>query len=710
MGKVKGEVKTVTFRDEESGYSVLKVTASSKNPSTVVGILPGLEVGDEVEFNGKWGAHKKFGKQFTAESYQLILPTSIDGLATYLASHIKGIGPVTSKKIVDKFKTDTPKVLENNPQELVKIRGITKSKAVEIGKEWKRNAAVRNQMIKLSSLSISPNLALKIINKYQDKAFETIKKNPYQLAQDIWGVGFIKADTIARKLGFTANSPERIGAGILHVLYKALDNGHLYLPEDKLIEKSQELVNSPSKKIKSEVERLICKKDLIKDLDNSIYIPLYFHTEKKVAKIIKAHQKFKKKITKGNINKELQTIEKEQGFSLNNQQKYAITTTLTNPLTILTGGPGTGKSTTLNALVSILTSKKKKVALAAPTGRAAKRITEITGVEAKTIHRTLKIDKKGQAYYNQDNLLPVDFLIIDEASMLDIILALRVVASIGKGTHLLLVGDDSQLPSVQAGNVLADLINSKTVPVVRLTQIFRQAKKSAIVRNAHKINAGYFPEFPKHPTDFYFFKEEDAEAAAELIVDLVSRRIPQNFSLDPLQDIQVLAPMHKTSCGVAVLNEKLQNKLNPSTQPNMSRYRVHDRIMQTVNNYEKEVFNGEIGTVSSIKKDEEGENILAVDYDGRSVRYKQDELRQTTLAYAVSIHKSQGSEYPAIVMPILTSHYIMLARNLLYTAVTRAKKLVVLVGSKKAIWIALNNNRASRRYTLLSERLKKTSE
>ena len=292
--------------------------------------------------------------------------------------------------------------------------------------------------------------------------------------------------------------------------------------------------------------------------------------------------------------------------------------------------------------------------------------------------------------------------------MLDILLAYRVFAALNPKTHLLLVGDDNQLPSVQAGNILADLIQSETVPVVRLTEIFRQAQESAIVRNAHKINAGFYPEFPKHPTDFYFFKEEDAASAADLIVDLVSQRIPNNFGLNPLQDIQVLAPLHKTACGVLVLNEKLQHRLNPSTQPSMYRYKVKDRIMQTVNNYEKEVFNGEIGTVSSIRKDENGEGVLVVKYDGRRVKYNQNELKQTTLAYAVSIHKSQGSEYPAVVIPILTSHYIMLARNLLYTAVTRAKKLVVLVGSKKAIWIALNNNRASRRYTLLAERLKET--
>lgn len=723
MERLKGEIKTVTFRSIENGYSVVKVVPGQKSLGrlvTVVGILPGLEAGDEMELYGVWGKHEKFGRQFEAETYQIILPTSIDGLKTYLEAHIKGIGPVYAKKIVDKFGENTTRILESEPGKLAKIRGLTKSKAAEIGQAWRKDAAVRSQLIKLSALGISPKLALKIINQYGDAAHQTIKDHPYQLAEDIWGVGFIKADKIAHKLGFTADHPTRISAAIIHILQKALENGHLFLPQNELVEKTQELVGSKQEKIIAIINQQLKQKSLVSDQGDAVYLSLYHHLEQKLAEMIHKHQQQPKPAQQDkphsiNFAKAFPGVTQKQGFSLNTGQQEAIKSALLNPISILTGGPGTGKSTTLNALVKIFRAKDKTVTLAAPTGRAAKRMTELTDYEAKTIHRTLKIDKSGNAFYNQDNPLPVDFLVVDEASMLDIIIAYRVVSALSPYTHLLLVGDDNQLPSVQAGNVLADLIQSGTVPVVHLTEIFRQARQSAIIRNAHKINAGHFPEFPNHPTDFYFFKEEDAEAAADLIVDLVSQRIPQNFNLDPLRDIQVLAPLHKTACGVGVLNTKLQTLLNPKTvaiseiSAGYQVYRVNDRVMQTVNNYEKEVFNGEIGIISRIDISDE-KSLLIVDYDGRTVVYKQDELNQITLAYAVSVHKSQGSEYPAIVMPILTSHYIMLARNLLYTAVTRAKQLVVLVGSKKAIGIAVNNNKAAKRYTLLSRRLQDISK
>jgi len=717
--EVKAEVKRVTFRDSASGYSVIKVVPeqselTSGGVLSVVGILPGLEQGDQVKLHGKWGNHKKFGRQFEASSYQLLLPTSSTGLAVYLASHIKGIGPVTAEKIITRFKESTADVIENQPDKLTLIPGITKSKAKDIAAAWKKDVAVRQQLVLFASLDISPKLSLKIINHYKDEAYKTIKANPYKLAEDIWGVGFTKADVIAQKVGFKSDSFQRLAAGLQYSLLKALDRGHLFLPEDEIIDNTAKLTAVEESKIITVLRQLIKDKILIDD-NNAIYLKQYFQIEEQVAKLVQKHLKIgtSKKYLPNNISKVISVIEKQQKFNLNQDQQRALVTTLTNPITILTGGPGTGKSTTLNALHLILKKQNKKLIMAAPTGRAAKRIAEITGFPAKTIHRALKIDKLGKAAYKHDNPLPTEFLIVDEASMIDIMLAYRIIAALGKNTHLLLVGDSSQLPSVQAGNVLADIIESRTIPVIHLTEIFRQAQESAIVRNAHKINSGFFPEFPHDPTDFYFFRCEEAEPAANLIVNLVSQRIPQKFGLNAMADIQVLAPMHKTACGVGILNQKLQLKLNPK-KPHSSQieygqttYRVGDRVMQTSNNYDKKVYNGEIGTIVSIGKIED-ETMITIKYEEEIVNYSVDQLNQLTHAYAISIHKSQGSEYPAVVIPILTTHYIMLARNLIYTAITRAKRLVILVGSKKAIGIAIGNDKPTKRYTKLAQRLQQT--
>ena len=721
MDKLRAEVKRVTFRDPESGYSVIKVIPKqqdlrSGNSSTlaIVGILPGLEQGDQIELIGKWGSHKKFGKQFEVNSYQILLPTSTKGLELYLASHIKGIGPATAKKIVDKFGQSTSQIIETQPERLITITGITKVKAEEIVSAWKKDVAVREQLMQFATLGISPKLSLKIINYYGDNAYKTIKTNPYKLAEDIWGVGFSKADVIALEIGFKSDSFHRLAAGLQYALLKSLDQGHLYLPHDELIEHVVELTNIAETKIEK-VLRSLVKDNILVDDDKAIYLKLYFHTEERIAKLLKEHLKqgTSDKHLPKSLSKIISSIEIQQKYKLNKDQQNALTTTLTNPISILTGGPGTGKSTTLNALRLILEKQNKKIIMAAPTGRAAKRITEITGFPAKTIHRALKIDKNGKAFYNHDNPLPADFLILDEASMIDIMIAYRVVAALGKNTHILFVGDSSQLPSVQAGNVLADLISSRAIPVIHLTEIFRQAQTSAIVRNAHKINNGSFPEFPHDPTDFYFFRCEEAEPAANLITNLVSERIPKKFKVDPMQDIQVLAPMHKTACGVSVLNEKLQLALNPHTPQTaeikygQQTYRVGDRVMQTANNYDKEVFNGEIGSIISIMNID-GEKTMSIKYEDHIVPYTIDQLHQIILAYAISIHKSQGSEYPVVVIPILTAHYIMLARNLIYTAITRAKQLVILVGSKKALGIAIGNDKPTQRYTKLAQRLQQT--
>jgi exodeoxyribonuclease V alpha subunit len=721
METLEGKIIRITYRNHENGYTVLKIIPSSGPGAeiTVVGILPGLEIGDEVKFDGAWTSHKKFGRQFSAESYQLTLPSTPEGLKAYLASHVKGIGPVLAQKIITAFADQTTAILEHHPEKLAKIRGITKTKAEEIGRAWQKDRAIRDQLMKLSQLGISPKLSLKIINTYENRAYETIKENPYRLAEDIGGVGFIKADEIASALGFTGSHPQRIAAGVKYVLTKALEEGHLFLPESTLVARTAELISIPAELSAETVAKLVKDGELVKDKDESVYLSRYHEAETDLAEMILKHQRLSQKekpaapadLEKIDFPKAFAWVEERQGFPLHPDQKKAIQTALTHPLTVLTGGPGTGKSTTLKALVLILLAKQKKVALCAPTGRAAKRLTEITDFDAKTIHRTLKIDRTGRAHYNRSRFLPVDFLIVDEASMLDVLLAQKLLAAVGPKTYLLIVGDDSQLPSVQAGNVLGDVIASGVIPTVKLTHIFRQAQESAIVRNAHRINGGYFPELPQHPTDFYFFDEPDAAAAADLIVKLVTRRIPREFNVDPMTDVQVLAPMHKGACGVEVLNQRLQETLNPPSPalaetPYGNRvFRVNDRVLQTSNNYEKEVFNGEVGKIARISR-EDGELKVSVAMNGRLISYTADELDQLTHAFAMSIHKSQGSEFNVVVLPILTSHYIMLARNLLYTAVTRAKKLVVLVGSKQAIGMAVNNDKAQKRYTLLAARLR----
>lgn len=722
-----GRVKRITFRSSESGYSVLKVLPLSEKAKegilveekeadrlvTVVGVLPRLEVGDEVEFSGEWGHHPKYGRNFKVSGYEVVIPTTPEGIKRFLASnHIKGVGKVLAERIVEEFKDEVVRVLSEEPQQLVKIKGITLSKAKEIGRQWEKAAMVRRQMIALQGLGLTSSLAAKIIQTYGRGAVRKVKENPYRLAADIWGVGFKRADEIAGRMGITRFDPRRVRSGITYALTKAWEEGHLYLPHDELVEKAVQLLGVTPKQVGVQIEVLINTGALLRE-GEAIYLKFNYRLESDLADQIKLIGSSKldnsrlKRFGPGRLSEQdweklFVWVAQRQGFELNEGQRQAVRTALTTPLSILTGGPGTGKSTTVRALVEIAQSNNIRLMLTSPTGRAAKRLSELTGKEAFTIHRLLKWRPGSAAGYNRTNPLPVDLLVVDEASMLDALLAKKLFEAVRPGTHVLLVGDVDQLPSVQAGNVLRDLIESNTVAVVKLTEIFRQARESAIVRNAHRINRGLSLEFPPHPTDFYFFSVEKIEDVRSCILDLVSRRIPREFGFDPLEEVQVLSPMYKTAAGVAQLNRDLQQILNPSSlvEGKTRRLGVGDKVLQLVNNYEKEVFNGEIGRVVAGKQQK-----LRVRFEEREVEYKGSQLDQLTLAYAISVHKAQGSEYPVVVMPLVTAHYIMLQRNLLYTAVTRAKKLVVLVGSKRALYMALKNDQPTQRYSKLKQRL-----
>lgn len=728
MPKLHASVERVTYRGERDGYAVLKVkpTQDSQeklfdreldrdNLITVVGSMPNLEVGDKVEFSGEWGSHPKHGENFQVESYKVETPTTLDGLEKFLASdHIKGVGEVFAERITRKFKDETARVLTEEPEKLTQVKGITKTKARKIADQWKKANDAREQTIALQGMGATPNLAAKIIDVYGEKAAQKVKENPYRLSSDIWGVGFKRADELAGGIGIHQADPRRVQAGIRYALRQALENGHLYLPQAELTEETARLIQVNTEDVREQIGAMIDSRQLVRE-DSAVYLKTYHRSESNLADQIGRmkkqylHSSRLKAFWEGDMDldweKTFAWVAKKQGFKLNNGQQQAVQTALTTPVAVLTGGPGTGKSTAVNAIVEILKSKDKKLVLASPTGRAAKRLTELTGQEASTIHRLLKLQPGGTAEYNRENPLPVDMVVVDEASMLDVLLSEKFFDAIKPGTHVLLVGDADQLPSVSAGNVLRDIIGSNTVPVVKLTEIFRQAKESAIVRNAHRLNRGQKLEFPNHPTDFYLFPEKTPEDTGARIIELVSERIPGQFGFDPLEEIQVLSPMYKTAAGVSRLNNDLQRVLNPPHRragpKGQTRFREGDRVLQLSNNYEKEVFNGEIGRVKGVGKDK-----LEVAFDDTNVTYETNELDQLTLAYAISVHKAQGSEYPVVVMPVTTAHYIMLQRNLLYTGITRAKKLVVLVGSKKALYIALKNDKPRQRYSRLKERLR----
>lgn len=720
---LEGTLERLTFQNEENGYSVARVIPKGKAYEvTVVGTLSGVNVGELLHLEGVWTNHPQYGKQFEVHSYSVHYPATIEGLRKYLGSGlVHGIGPVTAGKIVDHFGLETLEVIENEPHRLREVPGIGEQRAKGIALAWEEQKQIKEIMMFLQSHAVSTSLAVRIYKQYGQNAISVVQSNPYQLAREVFGIGFRTADKIARQMGIALSAPERIQAGILHALSALSDEGHCFATRQQLLSEAIRLLEVSSEACEEQLNQLVKQNDLIAEdsvdgqlANQAIYLPPFYYSEQGVASRLKRLQ-----LTSRDRLEEFKTVDWPKAFEwlagkipirLTEQQQSAVKMALTSKVSVLTGGPGTGKSTITGSIIRLLQARNHTVLLAAPTGRAAKRLSEATGLEAKTIHRLLEF-KPGEGNLflrDKENPLDADLVIIDETSMVDILLMNHLLGAIESGSHLLLVGDVDQLPSVGPGNVLRDLIGSEAFPVTRLDTIFRQAEDSFIIVNAHRINQGEMPLFSRNARDFFLFQENDPEKAADWVLNLVSKRIPEKFGFNPKADIQVLSPMHRGSVGVSRLNERLQEALNPPAAEKVefrhgSRiFREGDRVMQIRNDYDRQVFNGDMGHILQIDLEE---SVVLVDIDGRVVRADFSQLDEVVHAYAVSIHKAQGSEFPVVVIPILTQHYLMLQRNLLYTGVTRAQKMVVLVGSKQAIAMAVHNNRIASRNTRLAKRL-----
>jgi exodeoxyribonuclease V alpha subunit len=729
-----GTIERLTYYNEENGYTVAQVTPEGRAYTvTVVGNLLEVSAGESLRLHGQWMSHPRYGRQFQVERYTTVLPATAAGIEKYLGSGlIRGIGPVTARRIVRRFKLDTLRVIEEEPRRLREVLGVGKRRASSIQQAWEEQKAIKEVMLFLQTHNVSTSHAVRIYKTYGDASIDVVRNDPYRLARDIQGIGFVTADKIARELGLAHDSPQRVQAGISYTLSKMADDGHVYAPQGELIHESTRILEVPAELVSDGIASLSAEQQLqVEPLtypvpddervaepvreDRAVYLPPFYYGEIGVANRLRAVLKVGTSrlafYREANLDRVFDHLAQQDSLTLNQGQQAAVRTALTHKVTVLTGGPGTGKTTAVQTVIRLLEAREYSYALAAPTGRAAKRLAEATGRQAKTIHRLLEFKpQKGFLFQrNEENPLDADMVIVDEASMLDLLLTNHLLKAIHPECHLLLVGDVDQLPSVGAGNVLKDIIASGATAVVRLEEIFRQAEGSLIVQNAHRINQGEMPLFAKEATDFFLFPAEDAEQAADLVVDLVQNRIPRRFGFDPMEDIQVLTPLHRGAAGVGELNRRLQAALNPPSEskPEWRHgarvFRSGDRVMQIRNNYDKEVFNGDMGRVTAL---DAVDRVLRVGIDDLEVSYEFSELDELVHAYAVSVHKSQGSEYRSVVVPVLTQHYVMLQRNLLYTAVTRAKELVVLVGTRRAIGIAVRSNQITKRHTALADRLR----
>ncbi|MCQ4727019.1 ATP-dependent RecD-like DNA helicase [Anaerotignum faecicola] len=730
---LEGTVEDIIFQNSDNGYAVFSVD-NGESEVICVGIVPNLHNGESLKVIGNWTVHPSYGRQLSVEFYEKTIPTTIDGIEKYLSSGvIKGIGPKTAKKIVEKFGETTFYIIEEKPDRLVEIKGLTYEKAVRISQVFREQHELRRVMIFLQNFGVTPVYAMKIYKKYKEKTFDIVNTNPYRLADDITGIGFKMADKLAASAGIAEDAPGRIKAAVKYILNKAAQDGHVYLPQDILLENVKDITGVDATLIENgllelQIEHQIWRENLNDEV--IIYLNLYYYSEissaKKMIELLEYRDEYGKDWDSVIDNAEIST-----GIKLADKQREAVKEALTEGALIITGGPGTGKTTTINTIIKILEKEGRSIMLGAPTGRAAKRMTEATGMGAQTIHRMLGInfidgDSRTQSFEkDEDDPIDADVIIIDESSMIDILLMNSFLRAVRPGTRLILVGDVDQLPSVGAGNVLKDLIKSNVIKVVRLTEIFRQAQESAIITNAHRINNGLYPVLNDKTKDFFFVKRSNAGDVVTAIKDLITRRLPAFNGCDPVNDIQVLTPMKKGILGVQEINKVLQETLNPPHRGKkekafrMGTFRQGDKVMQIKNNYNMAwkvkgfkgkvideglgIFNGDCGIIHDI--DESSETMSVIFDDNKLVEYDFTQLEELELAYAVTIHKSQGSEYPVVIVPIHSGPPMLLSRNLLYTAVTRAKKLAVLVGIPETMNKMVDNNREINRYSTLDKRI-----
>jgi exodeoxyribonuclease V alpha subunit len=750
---LEGALERITYANPETGYTIARIDPG-RGPDlvTAVGPLLGAQVGESLRMRGRWTSHPKYGKQFEVFAYTTVLPATVQGIQRYLGSGlIKGIGPVMAERMVNHFGVDIMHIIEDSPKRLIEVDGLGPKRTAMITAAWEEQKAIKEVMVFLQGVGVSTSLAVRIYKKYGDKSVDVVRAEPYRLASDVWGIGFKTADTIAVSVGIARDSPERIKAGLAYTLSEAADDGHCYLPVPNLITDAAKILEVPTELIGPCLDELAAEEGVVREEIPSsaedsppvpaVYLPPFYQAERSVAsalrRLLTAGEDRLAGFASVDWDKALGWLRERTGAALAPGQTEAVRLALTSRVAVLTGGPGCGKSFSVRSVVELAKARRAKVILAAPTGRAAKRLAELTGHDAATIHRLLQLRPGGDASFDAARPLDADLVVVDETSMVDVILANKLIKAVPPGAHLLLVGDVDQLPSVGAGEVLRDLLAAGTLPVVRLTKIFRQAQQSGIVVNAHRINSGEQPAPPASPApqasssalhaansapqtgqimkfnDFFWFSCDDTEQTAALVVDIVARRIPARFGLDPRRDVQVLCPMHRGPAGAGNLNLLLQEALTPYREGQQERryggrvFRIGDKVTQLRNNYEKGaagVFNGTVGVVTGMSAEDHKLTVLT-DED-ESVDYGFDELDELTHAYAVTIHRSQGSEYPAVVIPLTMGSYMMLRRNLLYTGVTRAKKLVVLAGSRRALAITVRAKGAGRRHTALDHRLR----
>lgn len=722
LSTIQGQIERVTFYNDESDFAIAKLKVSGHHDLvTVVGTLMAPTRGQVVRATGEWINHPKFGEQFKIVRYTTLVPATVAGIEKYLGSGlIKGIGPVMAKRMVKEFKEDTLKVIEEDAEKLLDVEGIGSKRVEKIRKAWADQKEIREVMLFLQSHGVSSTFAAKIFKQYGQQSIDVVKENPYRLAEDIFGIGFITADRIAENLGIAKDSPVRAAAGVIYVLNQLADEGHVYYPHEALVDRSREMLQVDPEIALTGLRALVADKKVVLEYlredekapsgdYTAVYLATFHACEKNIAYRLKSLLSAPLHRRKIDAQKAVEWVQSQLSLSLAANQIEAIKCAVGNKVMVITGGPGTGKTTIINAILKIFGRLGIDILLAAPTGRAAKRMTEATGHEARTIHRLLEFSPQhGGFQKNEEYSLKCDLLVVDEASMIDTVLMHHLLKAVPVNATLILVGDVNQLPSVGPGNMLKDIIASGAVPVVFLTEIFRQAQDSSIIVNAHLINKGLMPALDTSrtaPTDFYFIQKDEPEEALQVILELAGGRIQRAFRLDPVDEVQVFSPMNKGTVGARNLNMELQKLLNPR-EDGVTRggrnFRINDKVMQIRNNYEKDVYNGDIGRILKIVTEDQEVTVL---FDGRPVAYDYSDLDELVLAYAVSVHKSQGSEYPCVVIPLLTQHYVMLQRNLIYTAITRGKKLVILVGSKRALAIAVKNDKMQKRYTHLRSRL-----